>query len=396
MKICWLQEKCGAFGGAEANVLWTAGALAARGFENHLLCTERTGIAEERWTSAFQSIRVLAPDEAPASAAAAIQPGAIWIHNWTRSGDFQALCKTGIPAARMVHDHAMYCMRHYKYHPLTRKNCTRPASPACVFPCMAFLQRGHGRFPVRIASYFSKLREIADNRALDRVVIASEFMRGELLKNRFAPEKIHLLPPVPPESAEILPSGEDPGPVPGRILYVGQVIRGKGVDLLVRALAGLSGDWHFALAGRGGALPKVEALIDRLGIRPRTTIYGHLAPSDLARLYREAQVVVVPSAWQEPFGMVGIEAMRQRRAVVAFASGGIPDWLEDGVNGLLAPTGDVDALRAAIARLLANPELAREMGLRGAEIASRKFSFQTYTDRLEGFLKSLALARNEA
>lgn len=389
MTICWLQQKLGAFGGAEGNVLTTALALRKRGAENILLYRERTGIEEDRWLQAF-SRTVHVPDAtAVFEAAREASPDVIWIHNWSDSSDFSRLRKLGIPMGRMVHDHALYCLRQYKYHPLTRKNCCRPASAACIFPCMATIQRGSGKWPVRFASLGAKFREIADNRGLDRLVVASHFMRRELVKNRFPEEKIRILPPVPPDPPDARASSPQ-GFQPGRLLFVGQVIRGKGVDLLIRALGGLDGDWRFALAGRGGALQRCLALIDKSGIASRVEVFGQLSATELAAQYRQAQLVVVPSAWQEPFGMVGIEAMRHARAVVAFDVGGISDWLHDGQNGALVPAGDVSALRETLRRLLQNPARCRQMGEHGLELASQVFSFEKYVDSLRLMLEELS------
>ena len=394
MKIVWLHEKMGAFGGAEANVVASAQALRDRGFRNVLVCRGRTGVDEEPWVSAFEEIHEGAD---PVDVVRSAAPDAVWIHNWPESADFPRLAACGVPLARMVHDHSMYCMRHYKYNPLTRRNCTRPASAACIFPCLAFLQRGHGAVPVKFASLRRKLAEIADNRQLDCLVVASEFMRGELIKNGFDAAKVRILAPMPPEApAAGAPPGEVPF-VPGRILFTGQIIRGKGLDLLIRAVHGLGGDWHLSVAGAGSALGKCRALIERLGLGPRVTIHGYLGARQLSEQYGEAQVVAVPSAWQEPYGMVGVEAMRHARPVVGFGTGGIPEWLRDGGNGLLVPPGDIGALRAALDGLLGDPAECRRMGARGLELAATDFSFSNYAGKLAHMLADVAaMKRPEA
>ncbi len=393
MKILWLHEKAGAFGGAEANVLASARALRERGFRNVLVCRERTGLDEGPWGEAFEEIRAGAD---PADAVRRDAPDAVWIHNWPESADFPRLAESGVPLARMVHDHSMYCMRHYKYNPLTRRNCTRPASAACIFPCLAFLQRGSGPVPVKFASLGRKLAEIADNRHLDLLVVASEFMRGELVKNRFDPEKIRILAPMPPEAPARGAAPADVPFVPGRVLFTGQVIRGKGLDLLIRALHGLEGDWRLAVAGKGSALGKCQELVARLGLCARVRFHGYLAAEDLSAQYDEAQVVAVPSAWQEPYGMVGVEAMRHARPVAGFGVGGIPEWLRDGENGLLVPPGDIAGLRGALGRLLGDPEECRRMGRRGLELAASDFSFSKYAGKLAAMLEELAAERRSS
>ena len=228
---------------------------------------------------------------------------------------------------------------------------------------------------------------------LDRLVVASEFMRGELVKNRFDPAKIRILAPMPPEAPARGAAPADVPFVPGRVLFTGQVVRGKGLDLLIRALHGLEGDWHLAVAGKGSALGKCRALVARLGIGGRVTIHGYLGPAELAAQYGEAQVVAVPSAWQEPYGMVGVEAMRHARPVAGFGVGGIPAWLRDGENGLLVPPGDIGGLRDALRRLLGDPETCRRMGRRGLELAATDFSFSNYADKLAAMLQEFASAR---
>lgn len=390
MKILWLNTKMGAFGGAEANVLATARALKARGCHNELLYCEKTGVAMDAWEDAFSATRCVGGEAG--DPLRGISADLVWIHNWPDSGFFSRLRSLGVPIGRMVHDHALYCMRHYKYHPLTRKNCTRPASAACLFPCFAFVQRGGGRWPVRLASLSKKLQEIRDNRALDRVVVASRFMKGELLKNGFAESAIRIHAPIPdePPDQEASPESAAGGSVPGRILFIGQVIRGKGVDLLIRALHGLPGSWHLAIAGKGSALGKCQALISKLGLADRVTISGHLDPLELSAQYRQAQIVVVPSAWQEPYGMVGIEAMRHARTVVAFDVGGIPEWLSDHENGRLVPAGQVEALRNTLGELLSNPAACRTMGLCGFKKSASVFSFSNSVDSLQFLLTDLA------
>src|SRR2546423_3633892 len=89
-------------------------------------------------------------------------------------------------------------MRSYKYGVFSRKIWDRAASPFCIFGCGAFITRNHGGgFPVKLVSYRDKLREIAINRSFDRMCVVTTFMRDELLKNGFSPERIEIHPPVP-------------------------------------------------------------------------------------------------------------------------------------------------------------------------------------------------------
>ena len=84
--------------------------------------------------------------------------------------------------------------------------------------------------------------------------------------------------------------------------------------------------------------------------------------------------------------MVGIEAMLRQRPVVGAAVGGIPDWLEDGGNGLLFPVNDHRKLAICLDRLTGDDEYAARLGIEGRNSVLENFSFTTFIDRLERLL----------
>jgi glycosyltransferase involved in cell wall biosynthesis len=109
---------------------------------------------------------------------------------------------------------------------------------------------------------------------------------------------------------------------------------------------------------------------------------GWLSPEELARELAEASVVVMPSLWPEPFGLVGIEALAAGRPVVASFTGGVGDWLEDGVNGLCVRPGDPAALARALNELLADPTRQQAMGAAGKRMVAGRFSAQHHLTSL--------------
>ena len=114
-------------------------------------------------------------------------------------------------------------------------------------------------------------------------------------------------------------------------------------------------------AGDGPARASWQAAAARLATRERKLrieFTGWLDPDRISALLATADLLVVPSLWPEPFGLVGLEAARHRLPVAAFAVGGIPDWLRPGVNGYLAP-GDPPTpggLAEAIIACVKDPE----------------------------------------
>src|SRR5687768_11960779 len=226
-------------------------------------------------------------------------------------------------------------MRSYKYDWLSRKICTRPAALYRVLRCGACLARNRSSFwPVKWVSYRAKRKEIALNHGFERLVVASEYMRQELLRNGFAPDVIEIHPPVPRAMEDRIPSSFSDRNL---IIYSGQIIRGKGVDVLLRALKEVSAPFECIILGDGNHKAYCEQLAQELELGKRVRFAGFVPQEELRRYFAEATVSVMSSVWPEPFGASGLEAMRYGVPVVAFDAGAIKEWLIDGTNGFVVP-----------------------------------------------------------
>jgi glycosyltransferase involved in cell wall biosynthesis len=166
---------------------------------------------------------------------------------------------------------------------------------------------------------------------------------------------------VIPSGVEIPEVVVDPDEPP-HVLYVGRLSEEKGVLELLEASAGIP----CVVVGDG---PLRERVPDAVGFVP---------PAQLGAYYGRAAVVVCPSR-REGYGVAAREAMAHGRPVVATAVGGLLDAVEDGVTGLLVRPRDPVALRAALERLLADPELRRRLGGAARERAGR-FSWTAATE----------------
>ena len=386
MKILFVHEKLGAFGGAEANVLVTARELKRRGHSVGLLHGATTGQAENQWTETFSPLFPLEKDGAAATQKALWQyePDVIFVHKLPNLDALEALVASGAPLVRMIHDHDLCCMRSYKYSVFNRQICHRPLSPYCMFPCGAFLKRQRGRlFPFRWVSYGAKRRELELNRRFHRLLVATLYMKDELVRNRFDPDKIEVNAPATQAPCSTINSSFSDRNV---VVYAGQVIRGKGVDVLLESMAHVRTPFECVVLGDGNHRRYCEGLSQRLGIADRVHFAGFLPQEQLAEYYSEASVAVLSSVWPEPFGAVGLEALRYGVPVVGFDAGGIREWLISGYNGYLVPWMNRAAFAKRVEELLLNKRLGREMGERGRRLVENRFNFSAYISNLENTL----------
>jgi glycosyltransferase involved in cell wall biosynthesis len=177
------------------------------------------------------------------------------------------------------------------------------------------------------------------------------------------------------------------------VLFLGRLTDLKGGRFLVEAVRlateRLGRALTLAVAGDGPERPAVEAQARRLGVG--TEIHGWVDAARRNDLLRGADVLAVPSVWPEPFGLVGLEAGCVGLPAVAFAVGGIPDWLTAGVSGELAPGDPPTAagLADALTRALADPHhLARLR--RGAWETAGRFTWERHVTQLEAILERVA------
>ncbi len=166
----------------------------------------------------------------------------------------------------------------------------------------------------------------------------------------------------------VIPSGVDiPDDVgepeePPHVLFVGRLSAEKGILELVEAARGLP----LVVVGDGPLRDRVPGAL------------GFVAPREVGPYYERAAVVCVSSR-REGYGVVAREAMACGRAVVATRVGGLPDAIEDGVTGLLVPPRDPAALRAALERLLGDPELRARLGAAARRAAAERFGWAAST-----------------
>jgi len=174
-----------------------------------------------------------------------------------------------------------------------------------------------------------------------------------------------------------------------QITAVAALIPEKGLDVLRRALA--RGDlppWRLRIVGDGPDRPRLEGLVSSLGLGQQLEFTG--LRDDVDDILRETDVFVHPAVWQEALGYTILEGMASGCAVIATRTGGIPELVRDGQEGLLVPPGDEAALETALRRLAEDPELRSRLGASARKRVTDQFTLQQNVARTVDWFEAAA------
>ena len=245
-----------------------------------------------------------------------------------------------------------------------------------------------GRAVHRVLHYQTPISEVvpAYQRAMrraDAVICCSEFIRGQFVRHVEYPSGRIYVVPNGVDLERFRPG--DRAAVRARlgiseselvVLFVGQVNEAKGLLHLVKAFRRLAPDWgaRLLVAGSAGLWGGADTWQGQTSYERRVaeaaqdlpvTFLGKTPQAEMPGIYQAADIFVCPSAWDEPFALVNLEAMATGLPVIATLAGGSPEAVVDGITGLLVPPSDASALAGALSKLLENPNLRRKMGEAG-------------------------------
>jgi glycosyltransferase involved in cell wall biosynthesis len=182
------------------------------------------------------------------------------------------------------------------------------------------------------------------------------------------------------------------------LLYVGRFVPLKNLPMLVAAFARVRDERPGAalvLAGEGILEGQVREQVRSLGLERDVHFLGHVAQPDLVPLYAASDVVLLSSSFDNSPNAV-LEANACERPVVATRVGGVPRYVADGENGLLADGGDAEGFARAILRLLADPDERRRMGAAGRRRVAERHDWRTSAEKLLALYRSLLADRAPA
>ena len=283
------------------------------------------------------------------------------------------------PALLGVHDFRLNCPAGTKYWTARKAQCTvRPGVWCLGYNVTHHCGSLRANATLKPYTMWQAARSAADALHLQ---VFSRFVRDRIAETRFDGSRIAVTPyPVPPPALPAPPRvPADPRPV---IFASGRLNKEKGFHQLIGSLEHVKTRAHLVIGGDGHERAALERRAASMGGGHRITFTGWLSAEAAAGWRERAALVAVPSMWPEPFGIVGLEAMAAGRAVVAFESGGIPEWLDHGQTGILVRPGDVRGLGNAIDELLDDDVKRVRMEDTARERVEERFGLAGHVERV--------------
>ncbi|GAB1715073.1 MAG: glycosyl transferase [Nitrobacter sp.] len=280
------------------------------------------------------------------------RPDIVHAHNWIYASFLPVKPLGGAPLVVTLHDYGLVCAKKNFMHQDTHL-CSDPALTKCL-SCAA---RHYGTLKAAVTTLGNMGTSFAARRMVDRFIPVSHAVaRNTGLTGSRIPYEV--IPNFVPDDVGV-PGPEDPLlaqlPAEGFILFVGDMMRLKGIDVLLNAYAGLKRAPPLILLGRRAPDTPAE-------FPPNVHALGTWPHSAIMHAWRRSLFGVLPSVGPEACATVIMEAMACGKAVVATDIGGMPDLVDSGETGLLVPAGDTLALRQAMQQLLDDRALLTRLG----------------------------------
>jgi len=266
------------------------------------------------------------------------------------------------------------------------------------------------RTPARFAAAEKIMQLIRKNfaRGYDHYTVLSQSHKAILIQQGFPSSKITVIPNfidvqefrvrAKKYADEIEQNLKLPKTKP-IVTYVGYLREQKGVKYLIQAIPQIlreHSDAYFLIVGPGPQRNELTQLAAKIGVAEKTIFVEYIDPEKIPAIYYESTIIVFPPIWSEPLGRVHLEAFAVEKPIVATNVGGIPEIVQNNINGLLVPPKDSTKLAEAINTLLADPKTCRIMGIEGRKYIETNNSPQRVLNQFLTIYQQLTKTSQEA
>lgn len=349
MHIIWVNDHADFTGGCEQYIFETASRLRERGITCTLFYTVGCPISPA-FTNGFDGAYPMVELERQIES---LDPDVIYIHTLGCLESLKQIADSAVTSVRFFHDHKLFCLREHKYTAIGHNTCSSRIGTNC-YGCLGFVNRTEKG--IRFRSVASLENELKVNRGLDYFVVGSSYMADHLELHDFDSSKILTAPLFissehQPSNVINFPPKSDEFNVK-KLLFVGQLVRGKGIDTLLQALSNIDAKFVLQICGTGKMEASYRQMVIDLGIEDNVVFAGKVTKKELSHFYHQSDVVLIPARSPETFCLVGIEALLHGKPVIASNVGGMSDWFKPQYNGLPCQPNDPVSLQEAINILL--------------------------------------------
>ncbi|OGS99133.1 MAG: hypothetical protein A3F73_03675 [Gallionellales bacterium RIFCSPLOWO2_12_FULL_59_22] len=240
---------------------------------------------------------------------------------------------------------------------------------------------------------FSALKRLVMHRS-DAVTVVSLAMKERAASLDIKPDKITVIPMGVDTANDFVPGGQA-SRRNHELLFVGRLVSSKAVDILIGAMPAILAEYPEAtltIAGDGPEKGWLETLAQTLGVAGRVSFLGAVANPALPELYRRAAIFVSASQ-EEGFGLTLVEALACGCAVIAADLPAIRDVIIHQDTGLLVAQQDPEAFAGAVVKLLAEPDVRRQLAVNGRNHVARNFDWAEISSRYAAAFERLILER---
>lgn len=301
-----------------------------------------------------------------------LNPDAVHLHIYygsLTSSIISEIAKRNIPLIQTLHEYKIVCPVYtaslhgescercsdFKFHRVLTNRCNKNSIARSAVSM--------------IESYVSLVN--GSIKRFDKFVAVSNFLREKTIRMGVPENKIvTIYNPVDAKNIQVSHANK------GYFLYYGRVEREKGIMVLLEAFQSLK-HLRLRIVGTGAALPEVQKYIKDNDMQ-HVTCVGYKSGNALAEEIKDALCTVVPSIWDETFGLTAAESMAYGKPVIASRIGGLPEVVDHQDNGLLVTPRSADKLREAINFMHANPGAVADMSISARAKVELRFSQDAY------------------